>query len=280
MNPKKPPVVETRGAAAFHKLTPRLLDIPDKDLAVVNVDVGATALAALGVAAHVTSTDLHPRFAHLAGPEFSLDHVDELEEVAWCAYYTSIEADKFRASSAGDTRTLPADLVRRATDVEGRMQKCCEYHFDDDPVLGPELARLRPGTSYRDLADDLLGYSAIYVSHLAVVEKDTRNYRPTDAAAAVSIAQEILVQLGLATSPEARVALDNLARAWTLLRTVYGEVRAAGLFLERADVAASERYPSLVGVTRAAPAAAVKPATPATPPTETAAPAAPAKTTY
>ena len=44
------------------------------------------------------------------------------------AAVTSIEADKYRA--ACDTRTLSDDLVRRATGVEGRMQKCCEYHFD------------------------------------------------------------------------------------------------------------------------------------------------------
>ena len=144
------------------------------------------------------------------------------------------------------------------------MQKCCEYYFADDPVLADELARLRPGTGHRDLAGDLIGYADIYESRFEIVSQDMKYYRPTDLADARKIAKQIVDLLSASLTTEARAAAADQVRAWTLLRQVYGEVRAAGLFIERHDPTSVERYPSLYAATRA-PATHTKKAAPGGP---------------
>ncbi|WP_437896447.1 hypothetical protein [Sorangium sp. So ce124] len=69
-------------------------------------------------------------------------------------------------------------------EIEGRMQALFEYHLSDDPVIKPELDRLRPGTGHRDLANDLLGYARIYELRADVVKDDRKLYRAGDAARA------------------------------------------------------------------------------------------------
>ena len=242
------PVDAARGAAAFQRLSDRLRAISKTDWKIINVDVLEAAMVAIGVAARVNAKRLRVRFDTIGGSEFDIANVRDLEDVAWAAWQATKVLDSLRAT--GDA-TLPAALVKRATEVEARMQKCCEYYFADDPVLADELARLRPGTGHRDLAGDLIGYADIYESRFEIVSQDMKYYRPTDLADARKIAKQIVDLLSASLTTEARAAAADQVRAWTLLRQVYGEVRAAGLFIERHDPTSAERYPSLYAATRA-----------------------------
>lgn len=231
------------GALAWKKLVDRIRALPAAEVKPINADVGEAALLAIGVAARVNEAPLYPRFEAISGAEFKLANVRDLTDVAWAAKHAAIVADRLRA--AGSEAKIPATLLKQATEIEGRMQRCCEYYFSDDPVLGVEVARLSPGTGHRDLAEDLLGYAAIYEQRMAVIEHDRKHFRAGDLADARTAAKQIFDILAASLSSEARVAADDHARAWTLLSQVYGEVRAAGLFIERADAASPHRYPSL-----------------------------------
>jgi hypothetical protein len=108
---------------------------------------------------------------------------------------------------------------------------------------------LRPGTSYLDRANDLLGYAKVYEAEPGVVSKDTK-YTPTQIAEARRMAGEILAALSAAMTPKAREWYDLLQRAWTLATKMYFEVQEAGTFLLRYDPRREERFPSLCAVAR------------------------------
>jgi hypothetical protein len=252
-NPKtsqssEPPNPAERGKAALAKLMPRLLALPAGQLTAINVDVAEAGLVAAGVGARITAEPLYARFRAIAGPEFDLANVQDLADVAWAARYAALEAARLSSSS---NPKVPAALIQEANSVERRMQRCCEYHFQDDPVLGPILDELRPGTGYRDIAGDLKGYAGIYEQKRAELEHDRVNYHATDAADAIRLAEQILEHLAASLTAEGRAAADLAVRAWTLLRQVYAEAQAGGLFIERHDPTAPARYPSLFTATRA-----------------------------
>jgi hypothetical protein len=125
------------------------------------------------------------------------------------------------------------------------MQDLLEYHFKDDPEIGPLLATLAPGTGYRDRAADLLGYARIYEMRPTIVKADPKHYRATDVDDARKLAAQILAALRDAETPKARLWGERVAKAFTLLYAAYADVRATWLWLERRDPSAAERFPSL-----------------------------------
>jgi len=187
----------------------------------------------------------YPRFLRLPREEFDIARVDELEEVAWAAWYAAQQANNVRTLMSN--AKLPALLVERATEIEGRMQRLCEYHLGDHAELGRVLTRLRAGHGYRDLAGDLLGYADIYRTQHDLLSRDAKYYRATDLHDATHIAEEMLMALGAAAGSEGRKVTEDLARAWTLLVMVYEDVSRTGLWLMRHEPEAGQRsmFPSL-----------------------------------
>lgn len=237
-----------QGQAAFESLLPRLKAIPADSLATLNADAGRAAIAALGVAAIATAPEMLVRFKSLPAKEFKIKSVEDLSTIAWACWYAATENEKNRATST-DAK-LPADLVNKAVAMENRMQACCEYHLNDDPEVGPQLAALRAGHGHQDLATDLLGYAAIYRDHWDVLSADKKHFRATDADDAVKIAEEMLALLGTRTSPETRQTTEYLQRAFTLLLDTYDEVAVTGRWLLRNDPQAEKTFPSLLSLTR------------------------------
>lgn len=236
------------GKKALEALAPALEAIPEREIVTLRVDVEAATYAALGVAGFLASPQVQARFARLPKEELDMTAVTGLEAACFATLYALAEA---RAAGALETDVkVPAEIVAEAAAVETRMQTLCEYQFSDDPELKPELDRLRPGVGHRDLANDLLGYARIYDLRHAVVKADQKYYRPGDAMRARELAGTIIQALSSALTPRARAAYDQYARAWTLLHRRYGEVRAAGTWLFRADPACNERFPSLFSAAR------------------------------
>ncbi len=236
--------------AALEILRPHLLAISTDKLTILRLDVRAAALAALGVQAFVTEhTPLRVRFEklHQAG-ELEIANLAGLKDAAFVVLLTYAQAEEAGAF-ATDVK-VPSAVVEEAMQVERRMQELLEYRFKKDPQVAPLLAVLRPGTGYRDLAADLIGYAELYERHGKEVAADTTNYRPTDLADARRLAGEILSHLSAAMSPKAREAYELLQRAWTLLLEVYFEVSEAGRWLLRYDPRRDERFPSLFSAGR------------------------------
>lgn len=236
--------------AALDTLRPRLRALAADKLAIPRLDVRAAALAALNVHGFVTQhAALRARFEklHEAG-ELDIASIDGLKDAAFVVLLAHAQAEEAGAF-ATDVK-VPAAVVEEAMGVERRMQELLEYKFKKDPQVAPLLAVLRPGTGYRDLAADLLGYAEIYERHAKEVASDTTNYRPTDAADAQRLAGEILSSLSASMSPKAREAYELLQRAWLHLREVYFEVSEAGRWLLRYDPRRDERFPSLFAAGR------------------------------
>lgn len=246
------PAAYDRAAAkvALEALRPRLLAIPADKVSVPRLDVRTAALSALGVHAYVTGhAPIRVRFEKLHGAgEFELANLAALQDAAFVVLLTHAAAEE--AGAFATDIKVPSAVVEEAMGVERRMQDLLEYKFKKDPEIAPLLAVLRPGTGYRDLAADLIGYAGIYERRAKEVASDTTNYRSTDAADAHRLAGEILSHLSASTSPRAREAYDTLRRAWTLLLQIYFEVSESGRWLLRYDPRREERFPSLFAAGR------------------------------
>ncbi|MDC3960549.1 hypothetical protein [Polyangium jinanense] len=237
-----------KGKQAFDVLFPHYKTMPVESLAVVNADAGLAAVAALGLAARASEPKLLARYKSLPPSEFDAALVELLPTAAWACWYAATEDQKARALSTEGK--LPAELVQKALGIEARMQALCEYHLNDHPEVGPYLAMLRAGTGHRDLAADLLGYATVYRDHYDTLKDDKKHFRATDADDAVKAAEEILASLGARLSPEARVAGEHLARAFTVLLDTYEEVAATGRWLLRHEPTPEKTFPSLYSVIR------------------------------
>lgn len=240
------------GKKALGELRPALKAISKDRLASVRVNVESATVVALGVAGFVTSPEVLARFMSLPDKELDKTAVTGLTSACFATLYALGEA---RAAGGLESEAkVSPEIAAEAAEVEARMQRLCEYHFSDDPELGPEVERLRPGTGLRDLASDLLGYARIYELRSDVVKRDEKHHREGDAERATKLGGTILQAFSAASTPKAREAFELYARAWTLLVDRYSEVRSAGLWLFRREDLCDERFPSLFAASRAAPA--------------------------
>ena len=247
----RPPAYDPAAAATFLvAFRPRLDAIQAADLLVPRLDVRAAALSALGVYAFVTQAEvLHARFQKQDTiGEFDIASIEGLKAASFLVFLTHAQAEAAGAF-ATDVK-VPVELIQEGIEVEARMQELCEYKFKRDPKIAPLLALLRPGSGYRDLAGDLLGYADIYVTRPKEVASDETNYRSTDVADARRIAGEIMAHLAAAMTPKAREAYELMQRAWTLLVQIYFEVQEVGTCLLRRDPKRDEWFPSLYAAGR------------------------------
>jgi len=227
----------------------RLAAIDPQRIITPRLDVDAAARALLAV--HATVTQAPGLYAQLqqldAAKQIDIASVDSLGDLTFVlmfVYREATEAGAFKTSAK-----IPEALDTSSAALETEMQKVCEHNFSDHPDHGVVLDYLRPGTSYLDRANDLLGYAKIYEAEAGIISKDTK-YKSTHVANAREQAGEILALLSAAMSPKAREWYDLLQRAWTLTTKMYFEVQEAGTFLLRYDPRRGERFPSLYAVAR------------------------------
>lgn len=240
---------------AFEAFKSRLLGLDPNKLATLSVDLEKASVAVAAVGRWVKGKKPRARFASLPKDEFDQAHVDELESAAMAAWHAAVS---LRTATAGKSEAkLPVSLVQEATAIRQRMLDLCEYHFGADPVDGPEIADIKLGNGYNDLASDLLRLGRLYAKHRDRVKLDPKNYRKTDEVDAGRVAHAIFRELGQAKNQDQKAWTDLVLRAFTLLNTVYGEVSAAGTWLWRHEDAA-RLFPSLYVVGRTTPVRTAK----------------------
>lgn len=173
---------------------PRLAAINPERIVTPRLDVDAAARALLSV--HATATQapgLHAHFKQLhAAEQLDIASVDNLGDLAFIVMHAQREATE--AGAFKSTAKIPEALDIASAKLEGEMQSVTEHNLGEHPVHGPVLDVLRPGTSYLDRANDLLGYAKMYEAAPGVVAKDTK-YQPTHVADARRLAGEILAAL-------------------------------------------------------------------------------------
>ncbi len=162
---------------------------------------------------------------------------------------------------------VPLSLVDGASKLRARLHSLLDYHLGHQEHVARELAAIRAGQGYADLASDLVALAALVEANVAEVKDDRRNYTSTDVAEARRFAAEIQTARVGGQRPSTRNAARAWAEAFHALREAHDELLAAGRFLERARPDVNERWPSLfiaVGGSKKKPAK--PPAPPETPP--------------
>lgn len=224
----------------------------------VTAPVEGTAEAAARLAGLLEERAVAARFATLGA---SWDgNIPGLLRLAAARLHALNDQRKTEKASASEAK-VPAALVQEALTVRARLRALLEYWLADDPTEGPELADLRTGTGYEDLASDLVRYAAMRERHEGLVRGDRKHYRAADAKEASRIAQELRAALAEGTSESA--VSTELRRTFTAVRRLHGKAIAAAQFLYFGEPAA-DRFVTLAADLRrgAPPKKKPKPATP------------------
>lgn len=228
----------------LEKLMTRLLALPDERVRRPSTDVSAAATFALGVAGKLAAPALDKRLRSLPKAEFDPAYLDDLRPCAQAA----LEAAQQRATT---TATAPSTkvslaLAHDASAQRERMLRLLDYYFAPETVAGQEVAGIRLGRGYLDLAEDLDRLAALYTRETTTVSRDTHLYQADDARRAADLAKQLRAELG--EVPEAgSVKADGRVRkaartqdsrelcwrAFALLEEVYAEVAAAVRFVLR-----------------------------------------------
>ncbi|HSO00381.1 MAG TPA: hypothetical protein VLS89_18945 [Candidatus Nanopelagicales bacterium] len=227
---------------AYNATLPRLETLSKDSYVTLSVDPRDASVIALSVSRFIADPAVRARFDLLHADVFDPQHLTDLPLFALALYHAHTLLQGAR-SGATEAR-LPVGLADEATEVKARMLDLCDYNFRRDARVSAEVAAIRRGTGYKDLASDLSRLAQIYQDHLALVSRDPVNYRDTDAADARRLAQAILKELGEAQSKEEKRLVGIVTGLWTLLHRCYGEVQSAGLFLFRHQDG-DQKFPSL-----------------------------------
>ncbi len=230
---------------AFEALLP-LLDA-QRDVRTASTDIRRAIIHAAAIGRLVRKPDMKAEFESLPLRRFDIQHVDRLERAALATWYTVLMLRRASVLSTG--AKLPEELLAEGGALKQRMFKVVEYMLGHLKAIATELADIRGGKGYVDLAEDLMQLADLFEANATALAEDRAHYRVEDAVNAKKIAHGILLVLGDGRASDARYWTDYQALAWTLLVTTYEEVSAAGQWLFRHENGES-RFPSLYAVGR------------------------------
>ncbi|MEP7119830.1 MAG: hypothetical protein ABJE95_02925 [Byssovorax sp.] len=247
---------DTDAKTAFATVQPLALALAKDKITSPNTTVDAAIIVALAVAREANAAPLRARFESLPKKEFDIANLDKLPLYGRACWYalTQLHAANVQSSEA----KLPVILVEKATKTRTRMIKVLEYFYEPDTDVGREVTSIRLDSGYRDLARDLGRLAVVYRAEHDEIKDEKKHFRATDAGDAEKLSQDILDELGAATSAEQKQWTDMVARTWTLLYGAYNDVAATGRWLQRSE-GGGELFVSLVTAGRAARSKAKKP---------------------
>lgn len=214
------------GEAALLACKEALLGIDPTQVGPPNVDCSYAAIAAMALVLHLETPKIAATFAKMA-PDFMGEATPALlRTLAQTLFYLETRTRTKEATTSGMRVDLA--LVTRGVEVRDRMLRVLSYYFEDDALMNAELADIRSGQGYVDLASDLARVATHYTQHAAVLTADKKHYDPQDQVLARGISKEILSALQRGAD-DSIVDLRN--RAFTRLARVYARLKAAGDFI-------------------------------------------------
>jgi hypothetical protein len=227
--------------------------LKEEELLPVRVNISAAAVATLARVLDLRKTPMSARLAALPAAEFDAGCVLRVEQASRvCLDLTT----QIRTSQAVPSEArVDASVITEGTQRKTRMLRVLKHYFEEHPIHGPEIADIRLGSGYADLASDLKRLAVLYKNPevLALVSKDPAFYDPKDAPRARALAQAIHEQLEAARSSEEQRLSRELARAWTLLGGAWEQLRRGIAFLAWNDPATLALFPPLFSLGRSAP---------------------------
>lgn len=228
------------GEAALLTCKDALLGIDPTQVGPPNVDCIYVAVVAMALAIHIEGPKVAPVFVQLP-PVFLGDATPALLRVlAQTVFYLETRARTKEATTS--TVRVDVALMSEGVALRDRMLRVLNYYFHDDPLMQAELASIRSGQGYVDLASDLARAATHYTQHAAALAEDKKHYDPKDQIRARGISKEILSALQ-AGADNSLVDLRN--RAFTKLTRVYARLKAAGDFIFAENPAQLALFPAL-----------------------------------
>lgn len=238
--------------AAFLALQPEIEAVRAPQRAQVDVQLAAA------VAHSVTIRDQEPArsalFERLAEVElYDAALPERVGRLALATWFARQRQLGLLALTSG--ASVPPDVLRDAQLQRRKMLKVLEHWFDDDAGIAAEVAAIREGAGYQDLANDLEALADVYQRPAVrvVIAEDRKHYDRNDVKTARTLARSIFLGLGLGRESDAQRWAALCMGAWTLLVQSYDEHRAAGMFLFRKLESVEDTYPSLVAAARRSP---------------------------
>lgn len=235
--------------AAYHRVLPRMQALPAREVSRPTYHLQRAALVALQVLRYIETAKLVHCYEALAEAGlFDLSQLTGLRELAQAAWFTRAQLDGARGTAS--TQQVPLLVLDQAGQLRARMLRVLEFHFSDEPQLARELAAIRQGAGYNDLAADLLALARLYKQHHQAIAGTPRHYDKADERLAAKLADQILEHLDGGAGKSVEDWQDRQARVAVLFAGSYEEVCAAGRFLCRKDPGAMARFPLLVSAGR------------------------------
>ncbi len=223
---------------AYGKVAPQYEGV--KGAKKLNVDLGEVGDVLLRVANVMKEeADVAARFALVPGALFDTTFLKAIETHGWALKYV----DQMWTSEDVQATTVMISeaLALKSKAVRERMLKVATYTLEGQPKYDRELAGIRRGSGYDDLALDLSRLAVVYTEQLASISLDAK-YVATDVADANELSQAITVELNAGKkTPWSEAAY----RAWTFVSGAYADVRATADWLFRFDAEKAELFPSL-----------------------------------
>ena len=212
----------------------------------LNADLQAAAKRALEAARFLrqaqdaSGASLEARL--LEFPKWALDpnHVLLLERKAWACWYVNEQRIKASVSERG--APLSQAEVAAAKERRARMLALVSHHLGTDRGVQKELADIRKGAGYEDLALDLSRLAALYDLHAAKLSTDPTWWRAQDAAEARREAVKLTERVAHAKAPEWSA---QAGRCLASLRASYARVRDAARFAWPDRTNLYDRFPPL-----------------------------------
>ncbi len=260
--PKKKPARPTRSLDPQPSVAEQAFLVLERELEAfggntverVLIDVQVASAVAHSVALRDQEPERRPLFERLAAADlYTMALPERIVQLALATWFArQRQLGRLALTSAA---SVPAETLRSAQLARRRMLKVLDHWFDDDPEIVAEVAAIRTGAGYQDLANDLEALADMYQRRTikSVIRKDAKHYHADDVETARSLARAIFDGLGLGRESDAKRWGVLCQRAWTLLLADYEEHRAAGAFLFRKLEDVAVTYPSLFTAARRSP---------------------------
>ncbi len=199
-----------------------LLGIDPTQVGFPNCDAIQAAGVAMALADHIFSERCKPFYDQIAEPLLGEATVPMLRTYAQTLFYLETRA-RSKIATSNEIRVDGA-LVSEGVEARERMIKVLAYHCESEPDMRVELASIRSGTGYVDLASDLARLATHYYTHRETIAVDKVHYKAADEDRARGISKEIVEALHAASD---NTIIDLRNRCWTKVLRVYAKLKAA-----------------------------------------------------
>ena len=229
--------------AAFKSLLPKLQALPASEVSPFRASAPQVVANIYRVARSYAED--RSRIAAAFKPEaFNPEAHDDLVSRAQALWHADLAVRRVI-----DVKGSVGELIAKTEPLRQRLLKAAIYLWENHDELGPQVADIREGRGYLDLADDLVALSGLFQAHWDFA-KTRCDIQQADLAQARALSVQIVDAL---TGKEAAKDVqerevgrlrDIRDRAAAYAREGVETVRAAAAFVYQKQPEALDRYPA------------------------------------